>query len=173
MAIVSCAHIQLTPTQQDEPTVLGALGTEPAERTGHVQSVHSDSNGSEKNRALQRTWVPPPLELVARAPVVELVPVFVAVEVAVTVEPALPVAEALEVTVPPIDEYVYADGDVPPLAKAVPAIAFPAPKARPMKRHEGARSFETFMVDSMCLPARWISCTKFQPLIKSRPQVWL
>jgi hypothetical protein len=53
---------------------------------------------------LQRTLVPPPLELVARALVVELVPVFVMVEVAVTVEPAPPVADALEVIVPPTDE---------------------------------------------------------------------
>jgi hypothetical protein len=48
--------------------------------------------------------VPPPLELVARARVVEPVPVFVMLEVAVTVEPAPPLAEALEVTVPPTDE---------------------------------------------------------------------
>jgi hypothetical protein len=151
----------------------GALSTELAERACDAQSVHSDSNGSESITRLQRTLVPPPLELVARALVVELVPVFVMVEVAVTVEPPLPVAEALEVTVPPTDEYVYADGDVPPLAVAVPAVALPAPKARPSKRQEGAKSFETFMEDPTCLPSRWISCTKFQPLIKSRPQVWL
>jgi hypothetical protein len=75
-----------------------------AERTCGVQLAHSDSNGSENITKLQRTLVPPPLELVARARVVEPVPVFFMVEVAVTVEPAPPFAEALEVTVPPIDE---------------------------------------------------------------------
>lgn len=105
--------------------------------------------------AWHRTLVPPPLELVALA----LVPEFVVVEVAVTVEPALPEAEALEVTVPPIDVYVDADGEVPPLAVALPAIALPAPKARPSMTQDAAESFETVMEHPTNYPVRWALCT--------------
>lgn len=91
---------------------------------------------------LQRTLVPPPLELVALA----VPPELVAVEVAVTEEPTLPAPLALP---PPVTEvYVVTVDVVPPVAEAL-LVAVDWAMASPVNvsasRQQDTNSFEIFI----------------------------
>lgn len=91
---------------------------------------------------LQRTLVPPPLELVALA----VPPELVAVEVAVTEEPTLPAPLALP---PPVTEvYVVTVAVVPPVAEAL-LVAVDWAMASPVNvsasRQQDTNSFEIFI----------------------------